>query len=356
MRIWQKFLFGINALLRPGKVSNRPLSVHLEPNNTCNLDCIMCDREAYFEKQTILDLGRFQQFYDQINPDVVSLHGYSEPLLHPQILSMAEYVKQKGGNANITTNLITLSDADALVKSQLDMVKISIDGATEETFDKVRGKGTFNKFCQKLELLNKARVKKKSDKGPFFRFNFTVTLESFQDIPKIISFAKKHQIDTVYFQALLFNYDQADKSKCTPPACSPQKVISLLKEAQKLGRDNNITTNISTVLANMPYLWKGYEKESSFSKCNTRRCLKPWSSPFIGADGSVKPCDLLGLDGPSMGNLNEESFEDIWNGTLFQEFRRAIKNDERPTDICKNCFPPNLGEMIDYRGFGKFIN
>ncbi len=313
----------------------------------------MCDRDKYFTRPLVMDIATFSQIYSQVRPEVVSLHGYSEPLLHPKLFSLADYVKSRKGLSNITTNLIPKTDFDLLVRSSIDMVKISVDGVSAETFDAIRGKGLYEKFLVNIIALSEARQKVNYN-GPIFRINFTITMHNYLDIPGVISFAAKYKIPVVYFQMLLFNYNRVNPDDTMLPTCNQQDMIELLKEGLRQAGQLHITTNIEYILANMPFSWYSYDRTSPLARSNNKRCLKPWTCTYISVDGNVKPCDLLGLNGPVMGNIMETPFESIWNGMEYQKFRRLIRLGERPAAICKHCFPSSLPEMFRYRLFGKY--
>ena len=48
-------------------------------------------------------------------------------------------------------------------------------------------------------------------------------------------------------------------------------------------------------------------------------CYIAWYHTRIRVNGNVLPCQRCDLP---MGNLNEKSFTDIWNGTVYRSFRK----------------------------------
>ena len=54
-------------------------------------------------------------------------------------------------------------------------------------------------------------------------------------------------------------------------------------------------------------------------------CNYPWTWMVVASDGRVLPCCFA--QGP-LGNINEASAEEIWNGAVAQDFRRHIKQDK----------------------------
>jgi radical SAM protein with 4Fe4S-binding SPASM domain len=67
------------------------------------------------------------------------------------------------------------------------------------------------------------------------------------------------------------------------------------------------------------------------------RCLHPWKTIFVRANGSVQPCmALFGTDKAAvMGNIFQEDFEEIWNGDQYREYRRTKRRGTNT--LCRVC-------------------
>ncbi len=63
-------------------------------------------------------------------------------------------------------------------------------------------------------------------------------------------------------------------------------------------------------------------------------CAKPFSAIFLGPDGGVRPC--CSLAGGDLGNLNNQSIEEILNGELAKSIRQSFINNEWHTS-CSLC-------------------
>lgn len=69
------------------------------------------------------------------------------------------------------------------------------------------------------------------------------------------------------------------------------------------------------------------------------RCYIPWQEMIIGADGNVSPCSYyqgFGNALPHMGNANDQSISEIWNGPGYQRLREFMASDEGKNG-CPNC-------------------
>jgi radical SAM protein with 4Fe4S-binding SPASM domain len=67
------------------------------------------------------------------------------------------------------------------------------------------------------------------------------------------------------------------------------------------------------------------------------RCARLWFNPVITWDGKIVPC-CFDKDGEYvMGDLNHDSFRDIWEGPKYRIFRKSILSGRHLIDICRNC-------------------
>jgi radical SAM protein with 4Fe4S-binding SPASM domain len=69
----------------------------------------------------------------------------------------------------------------------------------------------------------------------------------------------------------------------------------------------------------------------------SRVCNAPWDAPFVDKDGRVLPCCYADPTAV-MGDLREASFDDIWNGSTYRQFRDdLVKGGRSLPQICANC-------------------
>ena len=64
-------------------------------------------------------------------------------------------------------------------------------------------------------------------------------------------------------------------------------------------------------------------------------CTAPWTSAFIRFDGRVRPCCFSEAES-SLGDLREQTFEEIWNGEGYRNLRRQILAGKVP-EMCQGC-------------------
>jgi radical SAM protein with 4Fe4S-binding SPASM domain len=67
------------------------------------------------------------------------------------------------------------------------------------------------------------------------------------------------------------------------------------------------------------------------------RCTRIWFTPVITWDGKVVPCCFDKDTEYIMGDLNQDSFAEIWNGPKYRIFRKSILSGRHMIEMCRNC-------------------
>ena len=136
-----------------------PLAVHLEVTTTCNLSCRHCfaGKLPRHEKTLLLE---------EIEPIFVSMARMGsfrlgltggEPLLRRDLFEIIDLALSYGLHPCITTNgtLITEDIAKVFGKRDFIWLNVSLDGAAAASNDLIRGRGTFDRVMENLEILAK---------------------------------------------------------------------------------------------------------------------------------------------------------------------------------------------------------
>ena len=118
--------------------------VYIEPTNCCNLECRTCIRNTWDEpmgKMSPKTFRRILKGLQSFSPvPSVFFGGFGEPLSHPDIINMITQTKALGASVEMITNgtLLTREMSRRLIESGLDMLWVSVDGATPESYADVR--------------------------------------------------------------------------------------------------------------------------------------------------------------------------------------------------------------------------
>src|SRR6202158_2314821 len=145
------FKMRLNIRLKRHVVHNYPVAAYIEPTSFCNLRCPACPTglRLGLRPSVAIKEDLFKSAIDELGDYIFHLNMYNwgEPLLHKQTPKLIRYAKEKDIKILMSTNLsIKLTDdyIENLVKSGLDSLIVSLDGASEETYKRYRISGDFN--------------------------------------------------------------------------------------------------------------------------------------------------------------------------------------------------------------------
>ncbi len=140
-----------------------PDRMYLESTNACNLRCIMCPTGLGKQERPrgFMDYDLFTRIVDEMAPRVstTTLHIWGEPLLHPRIVDMIAYCRAHGLHSEISTNatLLTPEMGRDILKAGLGAIYLCLDGATPETYEKVRRRADYEETRTNIETFLEER-------------------------------------------------------------------------------------------------------------------------------------------------------------------------------------------------------
>jgi MoaA/NifB/PqqE/SkfB family radical SAM enzyme len=153
-----------------------PLYVAWQITNECNLACLHCIEESGPGKAFRDELSEAEVFavLAQLMDGEVPYLSFSggEPMLHTRFFEMVEYVCGRGGQLKIETNGHYLNPENCRRLAQLGVkaVQVSLDGASRETFNRMRVRGDFDCTVAGIRSLQEAGVPVEINYSPT-RFN-----------------------------------------------------------------------------------------------------------------------------------------------------------------------------------------
>ena len=153
-----------------------PLYVAWQITNECNLACLHCIEESGPGKAFRDELDETQVFavLDQLMDHEVPYLSFSggEPMLHPLFFKMVEHVCTRGAQLKIETNghYLTVENCERMKALGVKAVQVSLDGASSQTFNRMRVRGNFDMTVDGLHKLREAGVPVEINFSPA-RFN-----------------------------------------------------------------------------------------------------------------------------------------------------------------------------------------
>jgi hypothetical protein len=172
-------------------VAPLPSRLYIECTAACNISCAQacCAPETGITRTRqagMLDFEVFRRVIDEAGPSLgrIDFFNYGEAFLHKRAIEMCEYIKSKYPHIYLytSTNGLALTEDQArrLVRSGIDEVTFSIDGATPESYAKYRQRGNFAKAIVNL----RAAVDEKRSTGrdvPFINWRYILFVHNDSD-------------------------------------------------------------------------------------------------------------------------------------------------------------------------------
>lgn len=303
--------------------------------NKCNLRCKHCyvdDYIGFSGGENDLSTKECLNLIDQLKEMNVLRIDFSggEIFSRNDFLIILEYVKNKNIAVSLLTNGLLLTDdiiskMDEILHPKIDFVQISLDGATKETHEKIRGKNTFDKTIENIKKLIKTKI--------YFRVNFTPTNVNVIELPDAYKLCNDLQVKEFSFAMLreiqrndYLSPDHSILLKATAEIIDMSKSLKTFI-ANSIYKDIvNIVNNVHTVK---------YAEEFKSNTINFASCTKDIKYLSMSSEGKVSLCQMgCYSDIFIIGNVKEEPIIDIWN----RRFDSLIfKGRETCNLVCKNC-------------------
>ena len=317
------------ARLRPDRPGYLPVALDIEPTAHCNLRCPMCQLSTWDRNPKDMTLERFRKVLDGFPTLLkIKLQGIGEPLLNREFFDMVREAVGRGIAVEVTTNgtLLTEENCRRLLDSGLVTIFLSVDGATAETFERIR-RGA--KFARVMDGIRRLTAMRGDQRLPGIHFWTVGQAGNIQELPALVRLAKEVGVDSLRLQYDLIYWGQeAWQAKLEPDSLrtdSQQPTAeAMIDEARRLARQLGVRFLVYT--------------DNKFSWKDGKLCPWPWSSAFISSEGDVVPCCVIGNpEVLSFGNVLKEDALPIWTGEAYQSFRRAMKRGDIPP-VCTGCY------------------
>ena len=223
----------------------------------------------------------------------VMLTFQGEPLLHENFVNIIRFVKKTGMKAVVFTNGMLLNHdfARAIIEAGLDSIRFSVDGASSQTYTLNRVGGDFAQVFDNLK--NMAQVARKLNSPINIAWQF-IALKN-----------NEHEII----------------------------------QAKKMAKDIGVTFLVKTFAESVPELTP---RDPKYRRILQKKpCIDIYRMICVYWNGDVVPCcyDMTGKE--IMGNIQDQTFSDLWKSKRYKEFRRRVNNapkfpPEEP-NLCRTC-------------------
>lgn len=260
-----------------------PLHVDIESTNRCNLRCSMCQIDFGSMKQGDMDISLYKRIIKECGDNHLSsikLNYRGEPTMNKNLAQMVKLAKDAGIiEVQFNTNGVLLNEklASDLIDAGLDRIKFSIDGATPEVYERIRG----TKYQRVVDKVNNL-VRIRNEKGkvrPIVHVQMVYMQDNKGEVVKYVQFWE-NRVNRIGF--------------------------SRYRSTDRLLEDKRRVESVPTVAVPCPQLWQ--------------RLLVTYDGQILMCCGDHKVLNPL----EDVGN---SSLKDVWHSDLLEKYRKLHLED-----------------------------
>ena len=286
-----------------------PEVIRIEPASLCNFKCIHCptgtvNMHRGMMSNLIFDkIKKELEIYKDKIRVLVLYHG-GEPLLNNNFFSFLEklklfektFIKTVSNGSLLNDEIINL-----LLNSRLNSIEISLDGKSDIDNNKVRRNCDYKKIVCNIKKLIAEKKKNKS------KLDIIVTTTQFISNVKDIS---------------------------TTPKIPENLLLDFKEEYQN--KDLVFKSNWAIRWPDMNLIDGIYEYEDIQIKKNDNFCDHIINTITIRWNGDIVPCCYDLTSKVVLGNIQNNSLNDIWNGDGYNKLRNDIAK-RKFNELCGSC-------------------
>ena len=268
--------------------------IYIEITNICNLKCRFCPETNRSKK--IMSVNDFENVIKRIykHTHLICLHVKGEPLLHNDLNKIFNILEKYNLKCNIITNGILIKDKLDILKrsTAIRQLNISIHSITQ---------------------------------------NKTIDIDYLSNI-----FESVDKLDNVIISYRLWNINNRlenninkDIIKSIEDYYNIENISNKLKENNYFKIKENIFIN-----QDQQFIWPNLNNKEIIEK---GRCLALKEQIAILVDGTVVPCCLDNNGDISLGNIFQESLEEILNKEETIKIKNNFESNIITCKLCKTC-------------------
>ncbi|HEW89927.1 MAG TPA: radical SAM protein [Candidatus Bathyarchaeota archaeon] len=322
------------SLSRSSKRKRRMFNcIQVEITSRCFLKCVMCPGPALADKWVARDMdpGVVDKVVESAElANLIYLSGWGEPLLYPGLPELVKRIRTSGAETGFTTNGVLLDRrrAQELVEAGLDLMSISIAGATRETHGSVRVGSDLGQIIDNVKALVALKKRLRTDE-PRIVVLYLMLKQNISELPAAVDLAHELGVDELVATNMTYAptpaQDRMRVFSCGRPEGHGARYAAFVEEAR--ARAGELGLKFRAYPLTM----------EEVAVCDE----DPLHNVFITADGQVGPCVYLNmmLKGPiprvfcgkalevervGFGSLGDGDLTDIWEGEDYVSFRQVF--------------------------------
>ncbi|TLD95150.1 radical SAM protein [Helicobacter jaachi] len=305
-----------------------PIYVEVSPYGGCNHRCTFCGVDYMGYKSIKIDLEVYAKRIEEmgrLGVKSVMFAGEGEPFLHKDLPQMSAISVQSGVDVGITTNFVLASEKNLpLILQSASWIKVSLNAGDKESYALIHRtkEADFEKVLANLAL--SVRLRKELQSTCTIGAQMLLLPQNYHT-----AFALAHRLKGIGVDYLVIKpYSQHLFSKTRQyEGLDYSAYLSLESQLETLNDEHfSVVFRASTM--------RKLQTKQPYTTCYST----PYFWGYISSNGDVYGCSCyLGQDKFAYGNINEQSFEEIWTGEKRKKSAEYVREKLDISQCRVNC-------------------
>lgn len=292
----------LNELFKEGKTY--PVHITVGLTNYCNHKCTWCyiDFAKDIKNRINADISKMLdalRMAKEHGAKAITLVGDGEPTLHPEFGLFLKGANELGYDIGLFTNGGWRDkEITETIINYCRFVRFSVDAASDNTHKKTHLTNDFELVLKNIEQV----VKKRRD-GLTIGVQFAFNQDNIRDIEKAAILFKNLHVDYLAYKPVYKN--ELNRSH-------KENLVESEETKQRLKKAKLEESDVFKVY------WKDWQLDALIFQKDASRgydtCRAIWLSPYFDENGNVEFCGNIKSRGFTIGNIYEQSFDEIWMG------------------------------------------
>ncbi len=294
--------------------------VHLTITGHCNLRCAHCGTVGSLHKDDALTTSDVRYIVDQLAAvpgSSIAITG-GEPLLRKDIVEIVEYSAQRTKTI-VSTNGTLVTEELARGLGPLPVTfQVSLDGATAEVHDPIRGSGEFQRALNGIKLLQR------NGAGSNVEICRTVMGQPEDDFDALLELGESLGVGGIRFLCLArLGRAEDDYDMLNPTFGSFRKFYkAYFKAISDSGSKISVGGGIPGLYIDVP---------DSTMWCHVGEMLE------VDPEGKIYPCSMLNHQEYELGNIWEMTLQQAAECDRFMRLHELLAGRVERIEVCKKC-------------------
>jgi len=313
-----------------------PIQIQLVPSNVCNQGCSFCayrikgsPSSQIFDPRQMLDTLKVYETVDcfaEMGGKAIHVTGGGEPLVHPDITHIFDYILNSELDLALVTNGSRLTPDMCAILADSSWVRVSVDSGNSETYSALRNTGPneFDKVVSNVEKL--VEYKNKNIIG----IGFVVVKENYSEIVQAARLFKDIGVDNLRISAAFVPQGAAYFKPFFDEA------HDLAQAAQELSDDYFHVFNLFD-----DRIHDMFDGTQDYGRCPSKDLIS-----YVGADYNVYTCCTLAYNKKGLvGSIKDQTYKELWESRE----KRGMFINHSPMWACRiPCMYENKNHFINY--------